>query len=424
MIMRPDFDRFTVDAVFRKLFLASLFVSYSFAPSLFAQDGESSFTVERLIAADGFDGKQCWVHARAGAIPAKFIDGSSNVPLVVMTLQRLLLSGSDVFYELNEMRTPDLGHHWSEPSPQRTFSRTDFGQGREITVCDFTPKWHRGSGQLLGTGQTVVYHNNEVMKVRPRATAYAVYDTEKGSWKAWKRLKMPTAEKFENAGAGSVQRYDLPDGDILLPIYFKSPAASQYSVAVARCTFDGETLAYVEHGNEMTVEVKRGFAEPSITHYGDRYFLTLRNDEMGYVCSSGDGLHFTEPIPWRFNDGELLGNYNTQQHWVTHHLGLYLVYTRRGLQNDHVFRHRAPLMIARVDPDHLTVMRETEQELVPERGARLGNFGVVDVSPEETWITVTEWMQPAGVEKYGSNNAIFIAKLKWRTRNRLITPYP
>src|SRR5438046_1668521 len=32
--------------------------------------------------------------------------------------------------------------------------------------------------------------------------------------------------------------------------------------------------------------------------------------------------------------------------------------------------------------------------LVAERGARLGNFAVVDVTPGETWVTVAEWMQP------------------------------
>ena len=116
-----------------------------------------------------------------------------------------------------------------------------------------------------------------------------------------------------------------------------------------------------------------------------------------------------------------LGNYNTQQHWVAHSDGLFLVYTRRAANNDHVFRHRAPLFIARVDPDKLHVIRETEQILVTERGARLGNFGVVEVSPDETWVTVTEWMQPACIEKYGSDNSVFVAKLKWNRPNQTVS---
>ena len=52
--------------------------------------------------------------------------------------------------------------------------------------------------------------------------------------------------------------------------------------------------------------------------------------------------------------------------------------------------------MAQVDPKRLRVVRKTEQILVPERGARLGNFGVTDVSPDETWVTVAEWMQTWG----------------------------
>ena len=208
---------------------------------------------------------------------------------------------------------------------------------------------------------------------------------------------------------------------MLLPIYFKDPKPRQYSTTVCRCKFDGEELKYIEHGSELTVSVKRGLYEPSLTRFGDRYYLTMRNDDHGYVSVSRDGLDYEAPRRWTFDDGSDLDNYNTQQHWVTHSDGLFLVYTRRGANNDHVFRHRAPLFIARVDPDKLHVIRSTEQVLVPERGARLGNFAVVDVSPNESWVTVTEWMQPIGVEKRGSDNSVFIAKLKWNRPNRLIS---
>src|SRR5690606_4962027 len=134
----------------------------------------------------------------------------------------------------------------------------------------------------------------------------------------------------------------------------------------------------------------RGLAEPSLTRFGDRYFLTIRSDEAGYVASSTDGLHFDPVKKWTFDDGSDLGNYNTQQHWVTHSDSLYLVYTRRGANNDHVFRHRAPLFMAKVDPERLCLIRSTERVLVPEKGARLGNFGVVDVSPTVTWVTDVE----------------------------------
>jgi hypothetical protein len=357
-------------------------------------------------------------------VPAGAEGNSGDRPRIVLTTQKLLLSGSDVFYAIHSMHSAGDPSRWSEPLQQQHFARRKTADGREMTVCDFWPAWHAKSRRLLGIGHTVWYKNNAVMRVRPRATAYAVYDAKKNAWGAWSELEMPREARFANAGAGCVQRYDLPDGDVLLPIYFKKPKDANHSVTVVRCTFDGTRLQYVRHGNEMTVADKRGLGEPSLAKFGDRYYLTMRNDKSGYVTSSADGLHFDTPRRWTFDDATELGSYNTQQHWVAHSGGLHLVYTRRGADNDHVFRHRAPLFIARVDTEKLCVIRSTERVLVPNYGARLGNFGVTDVSPQETWVVVTEWMQPEGVQRHGSDNRIWIAVVRWNEPNRLVRDQP
>ena len=394
---------------------AALFVLHAlglFWNSAFAEQ-PLAYQIERTVAASGFDGKMCWVHARAGAIPPGAVGNPDTTPIVVMTMQRLLLTGSDVFYPLHNLWTADLGATWTEPTLQPVFARRTMGDDIEMTVCDFWPKWHAASGKLLGTGHTVWYKNNRVMSVRKRHTAYAVYDPQARAWLPWKTLEMPDDQRFANAGAGCTQRVDLPDGDILLPVYFKKPEDKIASTTVVRCRFDGETLRYVEHGDELTVDEPRGLGEPSLARCGNRFFLTIRNDKKGYVTSGTDGLHFDTPKPWTFDDGAELGSYNTQQHWATHADALFLVYTRRGADNDHVFRHRAPLFMAQVDPDRLCVLRSTERVLVPQRGARLGNFGVTQVTPNETWVTAAEWMQPKGVEKHGSDNSVWVVKIKW-----------
>jgi hypothetical protein len=51
--------------------------------------------------------------------------------------------------------------------------------------------------------------------------------------------------------------------------------------------------------------------------------------------------------------------------------------------------------------------------LCPERGARLVNFDVTEISPDETWAAVAEWMQPKDVEKYGSDGSVFVARSHW-----------
>lgn len=361
----------------------------------------------------GYDGKTCWVHARAGAIPGP-------TPTVVLTMQKLLLSGSDVFYALNELRSEDLGKSWEGPREHgETLGRRQEPNGVEVATCDFTPKWHAATKTLLGTGQTVRYRGDRVIPDRPRETSYSVYDPQARGWSPWAVVEMPDEGRFYSAGAGSTQRVDLENGEILLPIYFKARGERDYASAVMRCSFDGKRLEYRSVSEAVTISGGRGLYEPSLTRFRGRFYLTLRNDLAGYVTTSADGQHFEKPQVWRFDDGQDLGNYNTQQHWVTHGDGLFLVYTRRGANNDHVFRHRAPLFIAQVDPDRLRVIRATERILVPERGARLGNFAVTDVSPAETWVTVTEWMQPAGCEKYGSDNSVYAARVKWSKPNAL-----
>lgn len=384
--------------------------------------------IELSTIRSGYDRKTCWVHPRAGAI--RVDDGH---PIVVMMMYKLRLTGMDVFYATNDMRTDDGGKTWSDPTEHAdTLGRRPTDGGGEVGVCDWWPTWHDASGCLLATGHTVTYQDDNIpTAARPRSTAYTVYDPTSRTFTPWKKLITSDPERFVMEGAGSTQRLDLPNGEILLPTYFTNPehytaaadgmTTANYAATVMRCTFDGQTLNYVEHGSELIVPDGRGLVEPALTTFDGRFFLTLRNDNRGYVTCGGDGLHFDDPIAWTFDDGSDLGNYNTQQHWLTTPNALYLVYTRRGAGNDHVFRHRAPLFIAQVDPDKLCVIRDTEQILVPQRGARLGNFGITHISDNEAWVTTAEWMQTTEpdhydftvCEKYGSDNSIFLAKVRW-----------
>jgi hypothetical protein len=378
------------------------------------------YQVTRMVPTRLFDGTKCWAHPRAGIIPG---GGTGDLSRVVMTMNSLDLSGSDVFKGMFGFSTDDLGRHWTEvreiPNLAPRFETLN-GEVRPVAVSDFWPKYHHTSRTLLGTGHTVVYTPDwKVTSPRPRHTAFSIYDPREDSWSAWQKLALPELDKFYNSGAGCAQRYDDINGMILLPVSFYPPTKNAH-ITVLQCSFDGKQLSYIQQGNELGIdEASRGLHEPSIARFNDRYFMTIRNDHRAYVTYSDDGLNYHPIQPWKFDDGSELGSYNTQQHWVTHSEGLFLVYTRRGAGNDHVFRHRAPLFIARIDTEKLRVIRDTERILVPERGARLGNFGVTDISSDETWVTVSEWMQPAGVEKYGSDGRVWIARIQWNKPNRL-----
>jgi hypothetical protein len=389
---------------------------------MMASGEKLDFGIELNVPTRLFDGERCWVHPRVGIIPKA---GNKRLPKAVMTLNTLELTGSDVFKGMYSMYTDDLGKSWTAPQVSAALaprSEQIDGLTRPVAASDFWPAWHRKSKTLLGIGHTIVYTPEwKVASPRPRHTAYSIYDKKTDSWSLWDKLQMPDDPKFHNAGAGCVQRLDEPAGTILLPVYF-SPPGQNSRVTVTRCGFDGKKLTYQEHGTELAVDDdSRGLHEPSLTLFQGTYFLTIRNDIRGYVAKSKDGLNFGPMQAWKFDDGMELGNYNTQQHWVTHSDALFLVYTRRGADNDHVFRHRAPLFMAQVDPEKMAVIRETERILVPERGARLGNFGVTEVSQGETWVTVSEWMQPEGVEQYGSDGSVYVARIHWNSPNRLFS---
>lgn len=395
-----------------RLSIASpLLALFTAGTSLAADVMPVNYRVQLDVISEGYDGQTCWFHPRAGAIPG-------TTPHIVLTMQKLNLKRSDVFYPIASRASSDMGKTWTPiVEHTKTLGRHSLGANREEGICDFTPKWHARTRQLLATGHTVIYDSDKLVVERPRDSVWSVYDPTSQTWTPWTRLALPEIPKFANEGAGSTQRVDLENGEVLLPIYAKEISAKQYFTTIVRCRFDGKKLSYVEHGTELTVPIDRGLYEPSLARFRGKYFLTMRNDRAAYVATSPDGLHFTEPRTWIFDDGTDLGSYNTQAHWVTHADGLFLTYTRRGAQNDNVARHRAPLFIAQIDPEKLVVLRATERVLVPNNGAQLGNFAVVDVNERETWVTTSEGMSPGNPAQYGANGRVYAARVQWEKPN-------
>ncbi|HOD49084.1 MAG TPA: exo-alpha-sialidase [Candidatus Hydrogenedentes bacterium] len=376
------------------------------------------YDIKLEVAHEGYDETFCWFQPRAAAIPRMTGDGP---PIIIITLQKHLES-SDFYSGLYTMRSDDFGKTWSEPKEQPALGWRELPDGVTLGICDFVPGWHAPTARLLAVGHTVRYKNRALMESpHPRGLGYAVYDPKTDQWAPWQMLDFPDKEKFWSAGAGCCQWLIKEDGTLLIPQYYCPPemrgkgAAALSASTVVHCSFDGTTLTYLAHGDEITLDVPRGCDEPSLILFQGRYYLTIRNDEKGYVTVGGDGLHFAPLKPWTFDDGGELGSYNTQQHWLTHGDGLFLVYTRRGANNDHIFRHRAPLFMAQVDPERLCVIRATERVAVPERGATLGNFGAGPITEDESWVTVCEGMFfPEVYKKGGATGALFVARVLWR----------
>lgn len=386
--------------------VAALLVAVPAAPA-------ADFRIERSVIATS-SGELFLTQSRGAIIPG-------SPARVIVTTQETEKSGAHGYRDLFFFESADAGRSWTKPVRIDSLRRARMPEGHDFVIGDVCPQWHAATGLVLATGKTFGFRGGTKEDRGLENVSYATYTPGTGQWSGLKLLALPATDHegkpILEPNAGCHQRVDLPNGDILLPIrYRKDPKTRFYTTIVARCTFDGITLTYREHGSEFMIPRERGLYEPSVTAFQGHTFLTMRADHSAFVARSRDGINYEPFTEWTFDDGQVLGSYNTQQHWVARHDALYLIYTRRGANNDHVMRHRAPLFIARVDPERLRVVRASEQILIPESdGADLGNFGVMDFSPGETWVITSE--SPAA-SKRADPNHVLLARLVWDSPNQ------
>ncbi len=363
----------------------------------------------------------CWFHPRVAPLTGY---GKEGAPAVIMTIQKHL-SADDHYSGMYFLRTNDLGKTWTPPTviPELAWQK---GENNEtIAVCDVTPGWHAQSGKLIAIGIKLRYSQQGAQltdKPKSQECAYATYDPKTDKWTSWKMLAMPETDgKFFLVCPGCVQWLEQSDGSVLIPTYFRGPSdSSQYATTVLQCSFDGTELKFLKQGDEIGTKSGRGYYEPSLAVFQNKYYLTLRNDSAAFVTTSTDGLHYGPVKQWTFDDGKDLGSYNTQAHWLSHSDGLFLTYTRRGANNDHIPRNRAPIFVAQVDPEKLQVIRATEQALLPERGVMLGNFGATSITPNESWVTDAEYVFGTAPNPKGADGSTWLGRVKWSSPNKMV----
>ena len=347
-----------------------------------------------------------WWQARTAFVPGKS-------PFLITTMSETGRSGTHNFHDIYQSTSSDAGRTWSKPAPILSLKRTLQADGYEVAPGDLWPTWHARTGKVLVTGKTFNFEAGKKENRLREKVSYSVMDPASEKWGPLRFLTLPqkdhSGKPIIAVNAGCTQRVDLPNGDILLPVrYWRDAKKHNYTSIVARCRFDGESLTYKEHGTEHTLPAGRGLYEPSLAKFDGKFYLTLRADRSAFVTHGNDGLNFQPIREWSFDDGKPLGSYNTQQHWVTLGGGLFLVYTRRGADNDHIMRHRAPLFIGQVNPETLQIIRSTERILIPENHATLGNSGVCRVSDTESWITCGEGLLRLGKRKEQTNKVHFV----------------
>lgn len=347
--------------------------------------------IERQIIWRGRDGGTTWFHPRACTIPRRR-------PTLFMTVQSI--SGSDFYGPVHWSESHDLGKRWSDPQPIPGMGRVTNPDGVEEGSCDTVPEYHAPTGTVLAMAHNVYYKDGKLTRPSERRWPVYIVRDRTGQWSQLRKLEWDNPEASAMYTSGCSQRVTLPGGDIVVSLSYGPLGRTDRAVCTALCSFDGRTLTIRKTGNEHRLAVKRGLLEPTLATCAGRYYMTIRaEDDRGYVSVSGDGLQWEPLQPWRWDDGEPLTLSTTQQRWLPHSDGLWLVYTRKDASNINVMRWRAPLFVAQVDLKQLRLIRATERIVLPISAdgvnaprdvAHLGNFHTNMVTRDFSLVTAGE----------------------------------
>lgn len=405
----------------RRRFLKTAGLALAASPALAQNETPLIKSITKEVVRRNRDGKSVtWFHPRACPVPGK--DGAAGT--ILMTLQSI--GGSDYFGPVHWSETSDIGKSWTKPDPIPALGWHEMDpkfKGLKAGVCDVVPQYHPQTKTVLAMGHVVFYRGAKFSRGEQLAR-YPVYTVRRadGSWSERRILKWddPRGSFIYTNNCG--QRIILPNGDIAMSFTFGDQANFR-KVAGVLCSFDGEQLKIKKVGTPLELQHKRGLLEPSIAHFNDKFFMTIRaEDDRGYNSVSDNGLDWAPKKAWAWDDGKPLTMSTTQQHWLTHSDGLFLVYTRKDKSNTGVIRWRAPLWIAQVDPVKRHLIRATERVVLPLTGdgvkdadnvALMGNFHVTNASRDQSWVTVGEWLP-----RKSARGDLLMARIKWNKPNR------
>ena len=258
----------------------------------------------------------------------------------------------------------DGGQNWSEPAEIPTLKKyercADF---RPIPLPD-----DKAAG-IIGL----------IKRGNGYRTVYLIYD---GEWSEPVEIEGMTHEDDRAAGT----QIAVSPGGLLTIAFFRLEENGCFSTVTRKYRVEGKRLIHLGSGTPLISSAGRGWYEPSVICHKGMYYLTLRCDEnCAMLAKSDDGLHWSEPVKWKFSDGSVLETGPTQQHWLKKKDELWLVYTRHDSSNEDCFRWRTPMFTAPFDPGKMVLDKSRETIILQRtdyrgRPGHLGNFNITNLS--------------------------------------------
>lgn len=377
------------------LFLYTMFVTVILGcsiglNSLIAHASAPTYQIEERVAYQNDNQENFWwTHMRCVSMP------NGAMPRILCTLLKDIKESptnlSDVFYEISSITSDDLGETWTAPSVIPQFQWKTLPDGYQGMLIDTVPMYHEKTGKVILFGMAQSYTPTHSKK--HTYPAYAVYDPATATWSSdWYVFAWPNGVGH----SGSAYPHMLEDGsgDILWPI---NSVDGKGSVQVVKASFDGTSLSYISQGNAVPNPGNNGNRsgiETSLAKFGSEYFMTIRDDTQNRLAKSSDGIDWQPAVVLTWDDGTAItGSMNTQMHWIVQPDALYVVYTREDASNQSIYRYRAPLWMAQVDPVTLRLIKSTERIAmgITDNRAQLGNFGTYNVLPGLSIVSSNEW---------------------------------
>jgi hypothetical protein len=351
------------------------------------------FVVSTQLVREGAPPDGHWIIPRVAAFD------TNGRPELLMTLSKRGATGTDVYRGLAFTTSSDGGITWAALA-ELPYGARPLREGITGMFGATVPVFHPQTGKLLLLGNCVGYaqYGTPAVKLTGlRFPAYAVYDPAVRKWSA----DYTVLEGEEDANTTSGVPWILPDGTLLWPCN---------GGQVLHAAFDGAKLTILARSPriEGLGQQPKNTGEYHLTKFGNKFYLTLRCPDQNRVAVSADGQHFEPATALRWEDGTLVPSAATQMRWIRQHERLYLVYTRVDPGNKGIFRNRAPLWMAELDPATLRLKKSTEVIAVPISPGRddLGNFGTTFVNDELSLITTSEFGRTRA-----SNSRVYLARV-------------